>query len=591
MGGMDEVDKVKAKLDLVDIISEYLPLKKAGRNFKANCPFHHEKSPSFVISPERQIWHCFGCQKGGDMFTFMEEYEHIDFSESLKILAEKANVTLSKPVFKTKKEEQKAKIYEINHLAAQFYHYLLTEHASGKAALVYVLEKRGVKKAVAETFMLGYAPNQMSALSKYLTTKKGYTTQELVEAGVSVLRQGRLMDFFQNRLIFPIQDSRGNIIAFSGRALREYDQPKYINTRETPVYVKGDTVFGILQAKEGIKREQKVILMEGEFDVISSFQEGITNTVAVKGTALTESQIKLLKRFTQKIVFCFDTDPAGTQAQKRSIGLIAKEGISAAVVIPPEGKDADELLRQNPGLFKKALKEEKNIYDYIIETALSEENPKTAEGKKNVLLKTLPYLVDIENEIVKEHYLKKTAQALDSTFDAVSREAEKLTKPSPVEIKKPFIQKKNRPEMLEQHLLTLILQSENPKENIVIASSIVDAVPMTNENIHKLFIFLKEYFQTHEELSVSEINQFLDIELIPVFDYCLLAPLPPLTTIELYRHEVEKTAREVKMLSVKTLLNKISEKIKLAEKGGKDEDISKLQQEFDNLASRFKPTQ
>lgn len=586
---MDDVDKVKSKLNLVDVIENYIPLKKAGRNFKTQCPFHNEKSASFVVSPERQIWHCFGCAKGGDMFTFVEEFERVDFSESLKILADKAGVQITKTVFKTKKDEKKNRIYEINHLAAQFYHYLLTEHKSGAEAYAYVTEKRGLSPAIISTYTLGFAPTQRDALSQYLVKKKGYRNDELVEAGVSFLRNGRLFDFFINRLIFPILDSRGNIIAFSGRSLTDKVMPKYINTKETPVYVKGDTVFGIYQAKEGIKKEGKVIVVEGEFDVITSFKEGIDNVVAVKGTALTESQIRLLKRFSQKIVFCFDTDPAGTEAQRRSIALIAKEGITASVVLPPEGKDPDELLRENPGLFKKALKEEINIYDFILESSIQKEDPDSVEGKKSILSRTLPYLYDIENEIIKEHYLKKLATLLDTSLESVMKEADKLKSP-PIQTKPSPLQPQKRPRfyLIEEHLLTLLVQSSVPKESAVIASSIIDGVTLQTPTFQKLLEFIREYFKTHETFNHDELSQDLPKDLQDAFDLCLLTPLPQFPTEELFTHELEKTAREAKLLSIKSQLTNISQSIKTAEKEGNEDNIEHLQKEFNTLASHFK---
>ncbi len=586
---MDDVEKVKAKLNLVDVIEGYIPLKRAGRNFKTPCPFHNEKSPSFVVSPERQIWHCFGCAKGGDMFTFVEEYERVDFSEALKILADKAGITLTKTVFKTKRDEKKNRIYEINHLTAQFYHYLLTEHKSGKEALSYVIEKRGLTKALLSTYMLGFAPLQRDALSQYLIKKKHYSKEELVEAGVSFFRNGRVFDFFINRLIFPILDSRGNIIAFSGRALTDNVMPKYINTKETPVYVKGDTVFGIYQAKEEIKKEGKVIVVEGEFDVITSFKEGIVNVVAVKGTALTENQIRLLKRFSQKIVFCFDTDPAGTEAQRRSIALIAKEGISASVVLPPQGKDPDELLRDNPGLFKKALKEEINIYDFILESSIQKIDPKSVDGKKAILLRTLPYLYDIENEIVKEHYLKKLASLLDSSLESVVKEAEKLKSPPPApQPEKLKIEKKPRQYMIEEYLLTLIVQSANPKEATILTAGIINGVKLQTPIFNQLFEFLREYFKTQDKLVLEEVSQVLPKDLTSVFDLCLLTPIPQFATEELFTHQLGKTANEVKHISIKAKLSAISNSIKTAEKEGNEESIEELQKEFDMLASHYK---
>ena len=585
---MDDVDLIKQKIDVADLIANYIPVKRAGRNFKANCPFHNEKSPSFVISPERQIWHCFGCAKGGDIFTFVEEYERTDFSEALKVLAERAGIKLKKNVFKTQQDERRNRIYEINHLSSQFYNFLLTKHKSGIQALQYV-EKRGLTKAIIATFTLGFAPRQGNALIEYLIKKKGYLRDELVEAGVATLRNGRLFDFFQNRIIFPIQDSRGNIVAFSGRGLTDDAIPKYINTKETSVYVKGDTVFGLFQAKDAIKKEGKAILMEGEFDVISSFKEGILNTVAIKGTALTENQIRLLKRFAQKIVFCFDTDPAGTEAQRRSIALITKEGINASVVIPPQGKDPDELLKENPALFKKALKNEVNIYDFIIESSVQNEDPTKVEGKKHIMSRTLSFITDIENEIVKEHYLKKLATLLETSYESVVKEAEKKKFPTQKEDKViPPSMNKPRQEMIEDNLLTLILQSQKPKDAMAAAASVFETIELETPSAKSIFNTLKEYFITSDELSVVEVSKLLHESVIPTFDLYFLASIPNFASNELHLLEVEKAARAVKQSAVKAQLQTISEKMKEAEKKENEEELQKLREEFSLLASRFK---
>ncbi len=585
---MDDVELIKQKIDVGDLIGSYIPIKRMGRNLKAICPFHNEKSPSFVISPERQIWHCFGCNKGGDIFTFVEEYERVDFSEALKLLAERANVKLTKTVFRTEQDQKKARIYEINHLASQYYHYLLTEHKIGKPALSYVTEKRGLTPALLKTYTIGYAPPQPNALTSYLIGKKHYSKDELIEAGVATFRNGRVYDFFQNRIIFPIQDSRGNIVAFSGRGLTDQAIPKYINTKETPVYIKGDTLFGLFQAKDTIKKEGKAIVMEGEFDVITSFKEGVTNAVAVKGTALTENQIRLLKRFAQKFVFCFDTDTAGAEAQRRSISLITQEGINASVVVPPEGKDADELLRENPVLFKKALKNEKNIYDFIIESATQDYDPNTVEGKKHILSRTLSYLSDIDNEIIKEHYLKKLAELLDTSYESVVKEVEKTKKPVVVEQAKAPVTKKPQLELLNDHLLTLILQSPNPKEAVVIATSIIDGVELTTPHAREIFEILKTYFATSEELNVAEITKLMHGDLIPHFDFYFLAPSYQSPTDETYTHDLEKVAKSIKQLSIKEKLGTLSEKMKKEEKEGNEEKLQELRVEFNTLASHFK---
>src|SRR3989344_2335871 len=232
---MDDIEKVKQKIDLVDLMQEYIPLKKAGRNFKALCPFHSEKTPSLVVSPERQIWHCFGgCAKGGDIFTFVMEYDKIEFPEALRFLAQKAGVTLNAPVFKSDQEKKRETIYELNHLAAHFYHYLLTSHSVGKKALSYLTETRKVTLKLINTFNIGYAPNDSHALVHYLFKKKQYLPQALLDAGLVTQRGKDLIDFFRHRIIFPLYDVRGNVIAFSGRTIdANTSGPKYINTKET----------------------------------------------------------------------------------------------------------------------------------------------------------------------------------------------------------------------------------------------------------------------------------------------------------------------------------------------------------------------
>ena len=276
---MDDVAKVREKIDLVSFISEFITLKKAGRNFKALCPFHNEKSPSFMISPERQIWHCFGCGKGGDAFTFLMEYENMEFPESLRTLAKKAGVELTESSYRKGVTSEKEKIYEINKLALKFYKYLLLEHKAGKDALDYLLNKRGLKKGTIEIFELGFAPTLPSSLSDYLINRKKYKAKDLILAGISFERGGKIFDFFRGRIIFPLYDHRGNILGFSARALNEADMPKYLNTKETLIYHKGSVFFGLNLSKEEIKQKQNAILVEGEFDLISLFTHGIKQKI------------------------------------------------------------------------------------------------------------------------------------------------------------------------------------------------------------------------------------------------------------------------------------------------------------------------
>lgn len=585
---MDDVQKIKDKIDIVDFIGEYIPLKKAGRNFKALCPFHSEKTPSFVVSAERQIWHCFGgCSKGGDIFTFLMEYEKIEFSEALRYLAQKAGVHLTKTVFATEQEKKKDLIYALNHLTTQFYHYLLTHHPAGKNALSYLTQTRRIPLPLIQTFSLGYAPAGGDALTKYLVEKKQYHIHDLIHAGLATQRGARTVDFFIHRIMFPIYDVRGNIMAFSGRALEGATLPKYINTKETLVYRKSESLFGLYFAKEGIKKEKRVIVVEGEFDVISAFKEGITSIVAVKGTALTEQHIKLLKRYAEKVSFCFDTDAAGVEAQRRSITLIEKEGITTSVITLPQGKDPDELIRETPHLFKQAVKQDTNIYDFIIDSSLATIDAHTTEGKKKVLETTLPFLTVIDNEVIKEHYFKKLALHLDTSVESLVRQAEKmrtgrLPEPSP-----PLKKKSSREELLESYLLTLILQAESPPYYLHISTQVLANTPLSTPSYDKLYKNLNGYAKNTNTFAIREFSLQLPSELTETFDICYLTPLPPLTESK-YKEEVEKISRQVKELSIKHMLKGISQKIREEETKGNEDVMQSLWKEFNRLTSLLK---
>lgn len=584
---MDDVEKVKSKLDIVDIIGEHLPLKKAGRNFKTNCPFHGEKTPSFVVSPERQIFHCFGCHKGGDIFSFIEDYENITFAESLKELAKRAGVKLTTSPARTDREKKRDLIYSLNHLTSQFYNYLLLSHPAGKHALKYLTDTRKLSIPLIKTFNLGFAPGN-DALAKYLIGKKKYREEDLLLAGLAFQKgryagpdNGRVSDFFRDRIIFPISDHRGNIVAFSGRALDSTTLPKYVNTRETPVYIKGDTLFGLNLAKDAIKSEGKVIIVEGEFDVITAHKEGILNIVAVKGTALTENQIKLLKRITNKFAFCFDTDPAGTEAQRRSIRMIDQEGITATVILQPEGKDPDEILNENPLAFKKAVKNDINVYDFIIDSAITNVDAESIDGKKEILGKTLSYITIIENQVIREHYIKKLAEKLGSSIDSVTQEAEKLLKPASATIATNTVNQLPREEMLEIYLLSLIFQSKNPKKTLVMARTILAGVPLATSSLEKVLVHLEKYTQPGTTFEAAEFAKILPSELHVPFDTSYLSPITEFSDESHFEKELGKTARQVRISAVHKKLDQVAAKLAEAEKNREDSLITRYQEEFE----------
>lgn len=586
-GIMDQVAQVREKIDIVSFISEYIPLKKMGRNFKALCPFHSEKTPSFVVSPERQIWHCFGCNLGGDCFTFLMSYENLEFPESLRILAKKAGVELAQFRFESGVSSEKEKLYALNHLASEFYHFLLTKHNVGKKALLYLTKKRGIKTPVIITFKLGFAPSIGNALCNYLLKKKGYKKDEIFKAGLAIQRGSDVFDFFQNRIMFPLFDHRDNVVGFSGRVLSDDPPSKYINTKETLVYQKGSHFFGLNIVKQEIKKENRVIITEGEFDVMSLFQEGIHNAVAVKGSGLTENQANLLSRFTQKVSLCFDQDLAGQEAIKRSLFFLEQRGLTTTVIEIKSGKDPDEAVKKDPIAFKKALKNDLGIYDFLLAKLKSLYDPKTADGKRKISDELLPFFSDIQNEIVKEHYLKKLSSELDVSYDSVLRQVEKIKSKEEKRMGSKALASlpKTREEVLEEYLLSLILQAEEVFDIFTKAKNILEDFEFSVPSYQKIFENLTLYFTKNEKFDGKLFLKTLPQELLSAFDTCFLFPLPKFQTLDKYEEEAQKIAKELRVLYLKSKIKLISEKIKTKEKEEDMGQLETLKKEFSSLVS------
>src|SRR3989344_4778352 len=369
----DQVDEVKQKIDIVSLISEYVPLKKAGRNYRAVCPFHSEKSPSFMVSPELQMYKCFGCAEAGDAFSFLQKYEGMEFREALKFLADRVGVKLTS--FRPGEETEKERLFELNSLALRFYNYILLNHPKAKPALNYLTADRGLKRETVEMFQLGYSPDVPDAISQYLIGKKKFKAGELERAGITVSNQRGAIDRFRGRIIFPLFDHRGNVVGFAGRVLpfdpRAGEIAKYINSPETAVYHKSRALYGLNLTKEEIKKEKKAVIVEGELDLISAFQAGIKNVVAIKGSALTEEQVKLLSRFAKEATLALDSDFAGSEAARRGIAQAQKEGLAMTVARLGEYKDPDEAARANPAFLKSAIEAADGVWDFIIETVFA----------------------------------------------------------------------------------------------------------------------------------------------------------------------------------------------------------------------------
>jgi len=462
-----QVEEIKKKLDIVEVINRMLPLKKRGRHYVANCPFHQEKSPSFTVSPEMQIFKCFGCGKSGDVYTFYQEFNRTDFRESLEELAKIAGIKL-KNNFDENQNKDKKKILAINDEVAKFYSYMLIVHNLGSTAKKYVVD-RGISEATIKQFGIGYSPEQVDLIVNYLK-KKGFTEEEMVKSGTfgRSSYNNRLYDRFMGRLVFPLIDFRGQILGFSGRVLpgAKKEQAKYINSPETEIYHKSQMVFGLNLAKEAIRLENTVIVTEGEFDMISPFQAGIKNIVAVKGTAFTEEQLQLLRRYAETLILALDADFAGNHAAIRSIELAEKLDFDIKVVdLQGKFKDPDEAVRDNPEWFKERVNEAISIWDFIINSAVTTYGAETIKGKKQILEMVLPFISRIKSEVIRSDYLHKLATTIGSDTESVKREMNSKNNNQYQEMVKTVlvpkeVERDSRDEM-EERLMTLIMGAKN----------------------------------------------------------------------------------------------------------------------------------
>lgn len=426
---MDAVSEVKSRLNIEDVISEYVQLKRSGRNFKGLSPFTNEKTPSFMVSPEKQIWHDFSSGKGGDMFSFVMEAEGLDFKAALELLARKAGVELEQ--FKSQsaggRSRVKNRALEALELAAKFYQKQLSVN---RPALEYLLQQRSLSKETLLTWRIGYSPNTGRALTDFLT-KKGFTTDEIKIAGLAVERARRPVDMFRGRIMIPLADAQGSVIGFTARLLAdEPDAPKYINTPQTIAYDKSRHIFGLHLAKESVRKQKTVVVVEGNMDVIGSHQAGVTNVVATAGTAMTEMHLRLLKRFTGDIRLCFDADRAGIAATERAIPLAQKTEVSLRIINIAGAKDPDELARKDKNAWQKAIEDAVYAADWLIERYRSETDLKTAAGKRAFTDAVLTTVRRLRDPVEQEHYLKQVAKLTDTSFDAVKQ---KMTARSPIE--------------------------------------------------------------------------------------------------------------------------------------------------------------
>jgi DNA primase len=449
---MSEIAEVKQRLDIVELVSEYVTLQKAGRNFKGLCPFHSEKNPSFFVFPAQQSWHCFGaCGTGGDIFAFVMKKEGIDFGQALRLLAQRGGITLSPREASSKVEdEKKEKLFQINEAAAEYYHHLLSSTKAGEATRSYLARRKFTPETIKE-FRLGFSPDAWEIIRNYLVGK-GYTEKELLEAGLIIEKEeGGSYDRFRNRLMFPICDIQGRVTGFGARVLDD-SLPKYINSPQTPIFDKSSSLYGIDKAKSAIRKKNLVIIVEGYMDVLTAHQHGWQNVVASMGTSLTGKQVEGIKRLTNNITLALDADLAGEEATLRGRAILAYSNAEGNVILLPPGKDPDEVIREDTALWQELVKQAMPILDFVFRSVISKVDINKAKDKSLAVKKLQPLIYEIEKKDLTQysHYVEKLASAIKTEKLVVEGALQKLKTVS----KRPQISKPTEQDRLARQLVS-----------------------------------------------------------------------------------------------------------------------------------------
>lgn len=575
------LDEIRNRLDIVAVISEYVPLKKGGKNFKGLCPFHQEKTPSFMVDEERQIFHCFGCGEGGNIFTFIMKMEKLNFPEAIKMLAQKAGVSL--PVNEkqnSKNIQEKELIYRLNEIAADYYqkNLFLTQ---GKSALDYLL-KRGFSKEIINKFELGYALPGFEHLVNVFLSKK-ITPAGLFKAGLASksTKTNKTIDYFRNRIIFPIFNLQGNIIAFGGRVLDD-KLPKYINSPETLVYQKSKNLYGFFQAKKNIRKQNQVIVMEGYTDVLMAHQFGVDNAVASLGTALTVQQISFVKRFADEMIVAFDADTAGQSATLRSLSLIKKAGIKVRVISLPANCDpADILLKRGRQFFINLIERALPLIDYKLKILIQQFNPATTEGKVSIIRELFQDLSAIDSNIELNNEVKKLAERLGLTEDSILKDLNRYKKG---DRQLPRISTDSLVESThinaEKILIGSMLQKKDQLEKILSELNVEDFSIPEHQEIISVIINLKK---KGERISVQKVMDLVENpQIINLLSQIILKDL-----ISLDSAALERSIRAIKTYKLTLELNTIKSEIEKDEKNKKEVTPTMLQK-YQNILQKIK---
>ena len=589
------ISQIIDRCDIVETIASYIPLKKAGRSFKANCPFHHEKTPSFVVNPDKQIFHCFGCGVGGNVISFVMKQDRLEFPEAVKALAQKVNIELPEDNDHSSGPSKNFRdaILKVNDLAAQYFHGILlsdktpaAQHARG------YLQKRGVSLQAVKDFHLGFALDEWDGLYNYL--KKKDIPLSLIEKSGLVIARDRgqgFYDRYRNRIIFPIFDHRGQCRAFGGRILEKPNSPdeksaKYINSPETDVYTKGHYLYGLSLAKQSIIENDTAIIVEGYMDCLMPYQHGVKHIVASLGTALTVDQIRLLRRFSSNVIFLFDMDPAGQAAMMRSLDILVEEGLTVKVATLTEGTDPDSFIRDNGvEAFKERLTQARDLFDYKLTSLRREFKDTTIEGKAKISREMLSTIGKYENSVVRSEYLKKLAKALSVDVQALTMEIKKtapqngqglrMKQREPLKEEAVIDQATVR---IEYGLLKTLLEDETL---VVPTQQEVSCEHFKDTKIREVITKIYELFNDGKKITVSNLMMNFD-------DPQIHEMLSRLSSEEFsYQADSKKIHQDLiermKGRQLKLTRRQLLEQIRAAEEGGDTFKLDQLKNEFNTL--------
>lgn len=505
MASDDAIREIRERLDVVEVIGQYTQLKKTGKSYKGSSPFRTERTPSFIVWPETQTWRDFGSNEGGDIFGFIQKVENLDFKDALTLLAERAGVALTRTPEKktsTEQDERHERLLALNEAAALFYQHMLKVHPQGRPGRAY-LEKRGISPEVAEEFQLGYAPDEWEVLTRHLRGRE-YSLDDALEIGLLSQRDGGNgpYDRFRGRFLFPIRDRQGRVVGFGGRALSDEQQPKYLNTPQSPLFDKSHLLYAIDRATDAIRKQQEVVIVEGYVDALTAHQFGYKNVVATMGTALTEQQVGLVKRLAPRIVLALDADAAGQMAMLRAVdtlrnavgddaeyvvdarGLVRTQrrlSVQINVLSVPSGKDPDEFIRSDPSAWPPLIAAAEPVLDYVIRAAVASGDTRTGHGKTAIINQVAPLIPELTDRVERDVYVSILARALSVSEQFIASALRQAARPA---TRTPESASRPSGPTREEYLLSLLVRHPKAMPDLLVTAP-VEAAEVFTETFHR----------------------------------------------------------------------------------------------------------